>query len=104
MNTARQSTRYAARARILKALAHPARLRIVDALRRGPRCVCALRDVVGSDLSTVSRHLGVLRNAGIVADERRGVRIFCRLRCPCVTEFFACAEKVLRTADRVERG
>lgn len=88
---------YEARARIIKALAHPARLLIVDALKAGPRCVCEIRDLVGSDLSTVSKHLTVLRNAGIVADEKRGVQVFCSLRCPCVTDFLACAERVLMT-------
>jgi ArsR family transcriptional regulator len=88
---------YEARARIIKALAHPARLLMVDELRDGPRCVCELRAVVGSDLSTVSKHLLVLKNAGIVQDERRGVQVYYRLRCPCATDFFECAEKVLRT-------
>lgn len=87
--------RYEARARIVKALAHPARLLIVDELHKGPQCVCDIREWVGSDLSTVSKHLLVLKNAGIVADERRGAQVFYRLRCPCVTDFFTCAEKVL---------
>jgi len=88
---------YEARARIIKALAHPARLLMVDELRAGPRCVCEIQKAVGSDMSTVSKHLLVLKNAGIVQDERRGVQIYYRLRCPCVTDFFACAEKVLMT-------
>ena len=91
-----EQSRYEARAKIIKALASPARLRLVDGLRDGPRCVCDLRTLVGSDLSTVSKHLAVLRNAGIVADARRGVQVFYRLRCPCVVDFFACAEKVLQ--------
>jgi ArsR family transcriptional regulator len=87
---------YAARAKILKALSHPARLMIVDVLRNGPQGVCAIHAKVGTDLSTVSRHLSVLRHAGIVADERRGVQVLCRLRCPCVVEFFDCTAKLLR--------
>ena len=88
---------YEARARIIKALAHPARLLVVDELRSGPRCVCEIREVVGSDMSTVSKHLLVLKNAGIVEDEKRGVQVYYRLRCPCVVDFFECAEKVLMT-------
>ena len=95
-----QKARYGVRARILKALAHPARLLMVDALAQGPLCVCELRAMVGSDLSTVSKHLSVLKNAGIVADEKRGAQVFYRLRCPCVTDFLVCAEKVLRTTTR----
>jgi ArsR family transcriptional regulator, arsenate/arsenite/antimonite-responsive transcriptional repressor len=95
--TAKQRTMYEARARIIKALAHPARLLIVDELVKAPACVCALRDMVGADLSTVSKHLSVLKNAGIVVDEKRGSQVFYSLRCPCVADFFTCAEKVLKT-------
>ncbi|RPJ48319.1 MAG: transcriptional regulator, partial [Candidatus Latescibacterota bacterium] len=52
-----------ARARIIKAMAHPTRLFIVDELARGERCVCDLAEMVGADVSTVSKHLSILRNA-----------------------------------------
>jgi DNA-binding transcriptional ArsR family regulator len=92
-----QKARYEARARIIKALAHPARLLIVDELAKQPLCVCDIRELVGSDLSTVSKHLSVLRNAGIVEDDKRGSQVFYSLRCPCVVNFFTCAETVLKT-------
>jgi ArsR family transcriptional regulator len=91
---------YEARARIIKALAHPARLLIVDELRAKSRCVCEIQVVVGSDMSTVSKHLAVLKNAGIVQVEKRGVQVYYRLRCPCVVDFFECAEKVLMTTAK----
>lgn len=91
---------YGARARVIKALAHPARLLVVDELAKGPMCVMDIRDKVGSDLSTVSKHLLVLKNAGVVADEKRGVQVFYRLHCPCVTDFFRCAESVLQINAR----
>ena len=97
---AKQKKLYGARARIVKALAHPARLLIVDELNKGPRCVCEIREMIGSDMSTVSKHLSVLKNAGIVADEKRGLQVYYRLRCSCVTDFFACAETVLKTTAR----
>ena len=96
----RGQAKYEARTRIIKALAHPARLMIVDELRSGPRCVCEIQKLVGTDMSTVSKHLTVLRNAGIVRDEKRGVQVFYRLRCPCVIDFLACAEKVLVTTAK----
>ena len=101
---AKLHARYRTRAAIIKALAHPARLLMVDALAQGPRCVCDLRSLVGSDLSTVSKHLSVLRNAGVVTDEKRGSQVFYSLRCPCVTDFFACTEKMLQTTTRDRRG
>ena len=88
------------RATIVKAMAHPTRLLIVDELSRKERCVGELRDMVGADISTVSRHLSLLKNAGIVMDDKRGNQVFYRLRCPCILEFFSCVESVLRTAAR----
>lgn len=98
--TAEQKAMYEARARIVKSLAHPARLLIVDELAKRPLCVCDIRDLVGSDLSTVSKHLSVLRHAGIVATDKRGLQVFYSLRCPCAVNFFACAETVLKTTAK----
>ena len=94
------------RARVMKALAHPSRLFIVDELSRGERCVCELTEMIGVDVSTVSKHLAVLREAGLVLDERRGVQIFYRLRVPCILNFFGCVEAVLEETarDRAEAG
>jgi ArsR family transcriptional regulator len=96
----KQSAQYGVRANIIKALAHPARLLIVDHLAKQPLCVRDIRNLVGSDLSTVSKHLSVLKNAGIVSDEKRGVQVFYSLRCTCVSAFLTCAEKVLATTNR----
>jgi ArsR family transcriptional regulator len=92
--TAAAQTRYKHQARIIKALAHPTRLFIVDELSRGERCVCELTEMIGVEMPTVSRHLSVLRNAGIVEDEKRGSQVFYRLRVPCVLNFFKCVEAV----------
>jgi ArsR family transcriptional regulator len=89
-----------ARARIMKALAHPSRLFIVDELSRGERCVCELTEMIGADVSTVSKHLALLKNAGIVLDDRRGAQVFYRLRVPCILNFFGCVEAVLEEVDR----
>ncbi len=88
--------RYAARARIIKAMAHPTRLLIVDQLAQREHCVCELRDLVGDDISTVSRHLSILKNAGIIEDEKRGTQVYYSLRVPCVLNFFGCVENVLK--------
>jgi ArsR family transcriptional regulator len=52
--------------------------------------------MVGVDMSTVSRHLAILKNAGIVEDERRGAQVFYRLRVRCVLKFFECVESVMK--------
>lgn len=77
-------------AQVFKALGHPGRLLIVDELSRGERCVCDLAELVGSEMPTVSRHLSILRNAGLVEDEKRGVMVFYRLATPCIVDFFRC--------------
>jgi DNA-binding transcriptional ArsR family regulator len=87
-------TEYKAKAKIIKALAHPSRLFIVDELSRGERCVADLTDMIGVEMPTVSRHLSQLKNVGIVEDEKRGPQVFYRLRVPCVLNFFKCVEAV----------
>jgi len=89
-----------ARARVMKSLAHPTRLFIVDKLSRGERCVCDLTEKIGADVSTVSKHLSVLKGAGIVLDDKRGVQVFYRLRVPCILNFFGCVEAVLEENGR----
>ena len=95
--TAKEKAKYEARAKIMKALAHPARLLLVDELtKHGERCVCDLTEVVGTDMSTVSRHLALLRDAGIIEDEKRGQMVFYRLRVKCLTSLFSCIESVVQ--------
>jgi DNA-binding transcriptional ArsR family regulator len=53
------------------------------------------QQVVGSDMSTVSKHLSVMRNAGLVQDRKVGLQVFYRLRVPCVMLFFGCVEAVM---------
>ena len=89
--------KYKARARIIKAMSHSTRLFMVDELSKGERCVCELTEMVGDDISTISKHLSILKNAGIVADEKRGTQVFYTLRVPCVLNFFSCVESVLKT-------
>ncbi len=80
------------RAAIFKALGHPTRLFIVEELGKSEKCVCELTEMVGADVSTVSRHLSVLRNAGIVNDEKRGLQVFYSLKTPCILDFFSCVQ------------
>jgi ArsR family transcriptional regulator len=76
--TATAQARYQNQARIIKALAHPTRLFIVEELARGERCVCELTDLIGVEMPTVSRHLSQLKRVGILADEKRGSLVYYR--------------------------
>jgi len=94
--TAAAQAQYKNQARIIKALAHPTRLFIVDELSCGERSVRELTDMIGVEMPTVSRHLSVLRNAGILTDDKRGLQVFYRLRVPCVLNFFKCVAALQR--------
>lgn len=83
-------------ARVLKALANESRLKIVDRLSRGECSVGELTDIIGSDPSTVSKHLAVLRAHGIVNDRREGNVVYYTLLTPCVLSFLSCATQVLK--------
>jgi DNA-binding transcriptional ArsR family regulator len=100
MHAATQSDElFRRQAQVLKALAHPSRLKIVDRLARSPCSVAELVELVGSDRTTVSKHLAVLRAYGIVRDARAGSSVQYSLCTPCVTSFFACTTQLLE-----ERG
>jgi DNA-binding transcriptional ArsR family regulator len=91
-----ERNKYETRVEILKALAHPARLKLVDELtEHGEVCVCDLTEAVGSDMSTVSRHLTQLKNAGIVSSEKHGQMVYYRLQVKCLNGLFKCIESVL---------
>ena len=83
-------------ARVLKALANESRLVIVDRLSRGECSVGELTELVGSERSTVSKHLAVLRSHGIVFDRREGNVVYYSLMTPCVVNFFSCASRVIK--------
>ncbi|GMU84678.1 MAG: winged helix-turn-helix transcriptional regulator [Phycisphaerales bacterium] len=96
--------RYDARAKIAKAMAHPSRLLILEALEGREICVCDLTDLVGADQSTVSKHLAVLKQAGLVEDRRDGVMVFYKLRVCCLQGFWDCIETVLTQNLKVQQA
>jgi len=88
---------YKAKANVLKALAHPTRLWMAEQLADGERCVCEFANSIDADFSTISKHLSVLKQAGIVDDEKRGKQVFYRLKVPCVLKFMICVEAVIES-------
>lgn len=83
-------------AKIFKALGHPSRLKMAHALMSGERCVRALQELVGADMSTVSKHLTVLKEAGVVADQKRGTTVYYRLTLSCLAGFLTCTGDAVR--------
>ncbi|HBE88952.1 MAG TPA: transcriptional regulator [Elusimicrobia bacterium] len=88
--------RYAAQASVIKAMAHPTRLLILNSLKKKEACVCELTAQAGDDISTVSKHLLVLKTAGLVASRREGNWLYYRLTCPCVLDFTRCIAGVIQ--------
>ena len=99
-----QRTRFETRASILKALAHPTRLFMIEELAEKSYCVQELTEMVGLDVSTVSKHLSILKNAGLVNVEKKGKRVFYSLRVRCALNFLNCVEAVLKeqVQDRMD--
>ena len=83
---------------VFKALGSPARLTIVRTLIVGERCVCDLVEACGLGLSTKSKHLDVLREAGVVSSEKRAQQIFYRIELACVSDFISCLDGVCAPA------
>jgi ArsR family transcriptional regulator len=81
------------RTTVFKALANESRCRIVEILaEEGEKCVRELVDRLGLDQSTVSKHLGVLRNADIVSFRKEGLNVWYSLHATCTYQFMKCID------------
>jgi ArsR family transcriptional regulator len=84
------------KADVFKAMGHPLRLAIAEALADGEACVCKLAEAVGAERSNVSRHLAVMVKAGALASRKQGLMVYYSLKTRCVLNFFTCVENLLR--------
>ncbi len=87
---------YEKQAEVAQAIAHPIRLAVLNFLRDGEQCVCDIAEAVGSERSNLSRHLSVMVSAGVLDSRKEGLKVFYRLKCPCILDFFSCITQVLR--------
>ncbi|WP_028582040.1 ArsR/SmtB family transcription factor [Desulfogranum japonicum] len=87
-----------AKANVLKALGHPTRLWMAEQLANGEKCVCELAEFIDADFSTISKHLSVLKQAGVVEDEKRGKQVYYRLKVPCILKYMPCVEAVIKAS------
>lgn len=91
----REKERLRLKADVFKAMGHPIRLGVVEFLHNREMCVCDIVEHVGTGMSNVSKHLSILKKAGIIADRRDGLKIMYRLTMPCAVEFMKCVEGVV---------
>jgi DNA-binding transcriptional ArsR family regulator len=83
-----------------KALGHPTRLWIVRQLADGrEHCVCEFVAEAGVDFSTISQHLSVLKQAGILIDDKRGKSVYYTLSCPCLVPMLSCLDTRFEKRD-----
>jgi ArsR family transcriptional regulator len=87
---------------IFKALAHPVRLAIVEKLAEKERCVCDIAEWFDCDRTTISKHLSILKNAGIITDRKEGLKVHYALRMTCIIPLLDCVEGNLRDDVRRE--
>lgn len=89
----------ARRVEVIKSLAHPSRMLIAETLMSGEKCVCDLQALVGADMSTVSKHLTLMRKAGVLTCEKRGLNIYYSLACTCLGTFLRCLDELVPEVD-----
>jgi DNA-binding transcriptional ArsR family regulator len=80
MSFKERMAQYHSQARRLKVIAHPTRLRLLNALSRGEECVCHLTALLGRRQAYVSQQLMFLRQAGLLADRKEGSRVYYRIK------------------------
>ena len=89
-----------AKAEVLKALGHPLRVQMLEALARGDRCVNDLRALATVSQPTVSRNLAWLKRVGLVTERRAGPRVIHHLACPGMLQALKCADEAARFAQK----
>ncbi|ADU97437.1 ArsR/SmtB family transcription factor [Thermovibrio ammonificans] len=80
-------------AEIFKALGHPTRVKIVEYLADGEKCVKDIWQEIGVPQPTVSQHINILKNAGIISFRKDGVKTCYRVEMPVVIEILKLLEK-----------
>lgn len=86
---------YLESAELFKALAHPTRLFIVHTIQHKKLSVKELTELVGVDISTMSKHLDILKKNKIIKGEKVKNFIYYHLEIPCVLDFMSCASKAI---------
>ena len=86
---------YKLKTNIIKALANPVRLMIIDCLREGEKCVCEIVEQLQEPQSNTSKSLGILKTNGLIKDRKEGLKVYYRLNLCCINEFFCCLDNII---------
>jgi len=96
MDKKSQKMLYDRQAEVLKALAHPQRIAILDYLKDGEQCVCDIAKHISSERSNVSRHLSLLVSCGVLEYRKDGLNVIYSLKARCILDFLECATTCLK--------
>jgi len=89
---------YEAREKIMKSLANKYRLKIVDTLGENDKmCVSDLEETLNLNQSSVSKHLSILKDAGVVKSKKEGLKVYYTLKTPCIINYFTCVDNVIKS-------
>jgi len=92
---------YEIQAEYFKALSHPTRIKIVQYLKKGERCVCEIAPYLREEQSNVSRHLAALKRVGILSCRKEGVSVYCKIEDENIYKIFDLA---LSSVKKTARG
>jgi ArsR family transcriptional regulator len=87
---------YEKQADVAKAMSHPVRIAVLEYLKDGEQCVCDIAAAVGTERSNLSKHLSVMVNSGILASRKEGLKVFYKIKTPCILKFLECLKDCLK--------
>ena len=90
------------KAAILKGIAHPVRMSIVEILAKGDLCAGEIAERFNFDRTTISKHLSLMKELDILESSRDGTSVRYSLRMPCLAQLLSCLERVLLGEDAEE--
>jgi DNA-binding transcriptional ArsR family regulator len=84
------------KAEILKALAQPTRLKILELLRHGERCICEIVPAINGEQSNISRHISLMQRSHLVTTRKDGVKVMVKVRDPEIFKILDRVNAILR--------
>ncbi len=84
------------KAEILKAMAQPTRLKIIECLRKGEKCICEIVPAIDGEQSNISRHISLMQRCRLVTTRKDGVRVMVKVRDPKIFDLLDRVSQILQ--------
>lgn len=85
------------KAEVLKALAQPTRLKILELLRNGEKCICEIVPALNGEQSNISRHISLMQKSNLVSTRKDGVRVMVKVKDPKIFDILDKVSSILRS-------